>query len=77
MRHRPHLPPSSSAASGNARLEDLLRSGSARLITLIGPGGIGKTGPAAEATRRIHRAEPDRPLYGARPAELDATAAWN
>ncbi|MFQ6226993.1 AAA family ATPase [Nocardia sp. NPDC002869] len=54
-----------------ACLDDLLRSGSGRLITLVGPGGIGKTGLAAEAMRRVHRAEPDRPVYWARLAELE------
>ncbi|MEV0046235.1 AAA family ATPase [Nocardia rhamnosiphila] len=54
-----------------ARLDDLLRSGSGRLITLVGPGGIGKTRLAAEAMRRVHRAEPDRPVYWARLAELE------
>ncbi|WP_433491915.1 ATP-binding protein [Nocardia grenadensis] len=60
-----------------ARLDDLLRSGSARLITLVGPGGIGKTRLAAEAMRRIHRAEPDRPVYWARLAELERDCAEN
>lgn len=51
-----------------ARLHDLLVSPAARLITLVGPGGIGKTRLAAEALRRI---DPGRPVYWARLAELD------
>ncbi|WP_280414210.1 ATP-binding protein [Nocardia carnea] len=51
-----------------ARLHDLLVSPGARLITLVGPGGIGKTRLAAEALRRI---DPGRPVYWARLAELD------
>ncbi len=51
-----------------ARLHDLLVSPTARLITLVGPGGIGKTRLAAEALRRT---DPGRPVYWARLAELD------
>ncbi|WP_328391742.1 ATP-binding protein [Nocardia sp. NBC_00416] len=51
-----------------ARLHDLLRSGAARLITLVGQGGIGKTRLAAEALRRV---DPGRPVYWARLAELE------
>ncbi|NUP25918.1 MAG: LuxR family transcriptional regulator [Nocardia sp.] len=54
-----------------ARLHDLLSSGTARLVTLIGQGGIGKTRLAAEAMRRISRADPGRPVYWARLAELE------
>ncbi|WP_040789478.1 ATP-binding protein [Nocardia paucivorans] len=43
-----------------ARLRDLLSAGQARLITLVGPGGSGKTGLAAEALRREDR---NRPVY--------------
>ncbi|WP_228002885.1 helix-turn-helix transcriptional regulator [Nocardia australiensis] len=35
-------------------------AGGARLITLVGPGGIGKTRLAAEATGRVHRARQRR-----------------
>ncbi|MGW5388110.1 ATP-binding protein [Nocardia sp. NPDC003963] len=54
-----------------ARLHDLLHSGTARLITLVGQGGIGKTRLAAEAMRRMSRADPGRPVYWARLAELE------
>ncbi|MBB5918734.1 putative ATPase/DNA-binding NarL/FixJ family response regulator [Nocardia transvalensis] len=37
-----------------ARLESLLAKGP-RLVTLVGPGGIGKTRLAAEVLRRVHR----------------------
>ncbi|MGO4614214.1 AAA family ATPase [Nocardia sp. 2YAB30] len=43
--------------------------GSARVITLIGPGGIGKTRLAAEAVRRFGTAT-HRPVYWARLARL-------
>lgn len=51
-----------------ARLHDLLISPAVRLITLVGPGGIGKTRLAAEALRRV---DPGRPVYWARLAELE------
>lgn len=54
-----------------ARLRDLLRPGATRVVTLVGPGGIGKTRLAAEALRRVHRADPGRPVYWARLAELE------
>ncbi len=48
-----------------------LLDGGARLITLVGPGGIGKTRLAAEALRRGVRAK-GRPVYWARLAGLEA-----
>ncbi|MFD0364559.1 LuxR C-terminal-related transcriptional regulator [Nocardia sp. GCM10030253] len=51
------------------RLGSLL-SGGARLITLVGPGGIGKTRLAAEFVRRVHRAR-NRLVYWASLAELE------
>ncbi|MGI5220898.1 helix-turn-helix transcriptional regulator [Nocardia sp. CA-290969] len=51
-----------------ARLHDLLTSPTVRLVTLVGPGGIGKTRLAAEALRRV---DPGRPVYWARLAELE------
>ncbi|WP_280397784.1 ATP-binding protein [Nocardia carnea] len=51
-----------------ARLHELLTSPAVRLVTLVGPGGIGKTRLAAEALRRI---DPGRPVYWARLAELE------
>ncbi|MGK8525356.1 ATP-binding protein [Nocardia asteroides] len=48
-----------------------LLDGDARLITLVGPGGIGKTRLAAEALRRGARAR-RRPVYWARLAGLEA-----
>lgn len=52
-----------------ARLDDLL-AGDARLITLVGPGGIGKTRLAAEALRRL-RPEQRQAVYWARLAEVE------
>lgn len=51
------------------RLGQLL-SGTARLITLVGPGGIGKTRLAAEALRSLHRGE-QRPMYWSGLADIE------
>ncbi|MBF6227808.1 hypothetical protein IU470_22205 [Nocardia abscessus] len=50
-------------------IDGLLRSERARLITLMGPGGIGKTRLAAEALRRFRRS-PDCSVYWVRLARL-------
>ncbi|MBO0883049.1 MAG: AAA family ATPase, partial [Mycobacterium sp.] len=46
-----------------------LLKGPARLVTLIGPGGIGKTRLAEEAARRLHRAR-RTPVFAVRLARL-------
>ncbi|MBF6074619.1 ATP-binding protein [Nocardia beijingensis] len=51
------------------RIEALLGSSSARLITLVGPGGIGKTTLAVEAVRR-YRGAARHPVYWTRLARL-------
>jgi predicted ATPase/DNA-binding CsgD family transcriptional regulator len=47
--------------------------GPARLVTLIGPGGIGKTRLAEEAARRLHRAR-GTPVFDVRLARLPKSA---
>jgi predicted ATPase len=47
--------------------------GSARLVTLIGSGGIGKTSLAEETVRRMHRAR-RTPVFCARLARLSKSA---
>src|SRR5205807_870279 len=54
------------------RIGVLLR-GPARLVTLIGSGGIGKTRLADEAARRLHRAR-GTPVWCVRLARLPADA---
>ena len=65
-------------AGGLARRTNFLPSITGFMIVgfLIGPGGIGKTRLAAEATRRVHRAEPDRPVYWARVQMTRAIQQW-
>jgi predicted ATPase/DNA-binding CsgD family transcriptional regulator len=73
------LPPVGGGLIGRERELDrigALLMGSARLVTLVGSGGIGKTRLAEEAARRLHRAR-RTPVWCARLARLpkDADAA--
>jgi predicted ATPase/DNA-binding CsgD family transcriptional regulator len=66
------LPPVGGAFVGRERELDrvgTLLMGPARLVTLIGPGGIGKTRLAEEAARRLHRAR-HTPVFAVRLARL-------
>ena len=45
-----------------AELERLIESGS-RLVTVVGPGGIGKTRVVLEAARRVAAVDPDRVAF--------------
>src|SRR6516164_1709738 len=66
------LPPVRGGFVGRGRELDRvggLLMGPARLVTLIGPGGIGKTRLAEEAARRLHRAR-HTPLFAVRLARL-------
>ncbi len=74
------LPPGSAWFVGRDRELDrigALLMGRARLVTLLGPGGIGKTALAEQAGRRLHRAR-RTPVFAVRLARLprhaDATA---
>jgi predicted ATPase/DNA-binding CsgD family transcriptional regulator len=55
------------------QIDSLLQSETARLITLVGPGGIGKTRLAVEALR-WYRRRPDCPIYWVRLARLERGA---
>src|SRR2546423_6938460 len=73
------LPPVGGGFVGRERELDrvgALLMGPARLVTLIGSGGIGKTRLAEEAARRLHRAR-HMPVWCVRLARLPkgATAA--
>jgi predicted ATPase/DNA-binding CsgD family transcriptional regulator len=66
------LPPVGGGFVGRERELDragALLMGPARLVTLIGPGGIGKTRLAEEAARRLHRAR-HTPVFAVRLARL-------
>jgi predicted ATPase/DNA-binding CsgD family transcriptional regulator len=66
------LPPVGGGFVGREREQDrigALLMGPARLVTLIGPGGIGKTRLAEEAARRLHRAR-RTPVFAVRLARL-------
>jgi DNA-binding CsgD family transcriptional regulator len=75
VRHRSDpagLPPVGGGFVGRERdldRVDALLLGPARLVTLIGPGGIGKTRLAEEAARRLHRAR-HTPVFAVRLARL-------
>jgi predicted ATPase/DNA-binding CsgD family transcriptional regulator len=57
------------------RIVALLRGGRVRLVTLVGPGGIGKTRLAVEAVRRV-RVEGGLRVYWVRLARLGADADY-
>jgi predicted ATPase/DNA-binding CsgD family transcriptional regulator len=66
------LPPVGGRFVGRERELDRIGAlllGPARLVTLIGPGGIGKTSLAEEAAHRLHRAR-RTPVFGVRLARL-------
>src|SRR5205807_4250845 len=66
------LPPVGGGFVGHERELDRVGAlvvGPARLVTLIGPGGIGKTRLAEEAARRLHRAR-HTPVFAVRLARL-------
>jgi predicted ATPase/DNA-binding CsgD family transcriptional regulator len=70
------LPPVGGGFVGRERELDrigALLMGPARLVTLIGPGGIGKTRLAEEAARRLHRAR-HTPVFAVRLARLPKRA---
>jgi predicted ATPase/DNA-binding CsgD family transcriptional regulator len=66
------LPPGGVGFVGRERELDRISAlvmGPARLVTLVGPGGIGKTTLAEEAARRLHRAR-HTPVFAVRLARL-------
>jgi DNA-binding SARP family transcriptional activator len=73
---RRHLPAQPSALTGRERelaeLTDLVASGGVRLVTLTGPGGVGKTRLAIAASERLAASFPDGVWFVELESVLDA-----